>query len=699
MLVYGHFGSLGPSYMTGNLITDGIEEDWWLAWTGFALPHGHNVLAAQWQNYPLGQNFGVNGSMLALGVLFLPITKVFGPIVTWNIAIRLAVAVSASSMCLVLRRWTTWWPAAFVGGLVYGISAYMAYYGGNYLFLIFVPLPPVFFLLLHEILVRQRWRPGRTGALLGIVCVLQFFIWSEVLAGTVVMGAVAIVLFLLFNRHQPPERWRYARTAFSYGLVVAGVLLLLPLLYTFAGPQSINGAPTSPAVSTEFPSDVLGAVVPSSQWLQSSGLKHLSDTRLRYAAPLYLGIPLVLVLVSFAIVLRKRRTILFAGALALIAYVLSLGTRLWVDGHETAIPLPFAVLGRLPILEGFTPVRFALYTALFAAGMLAIGLDELRARMRTWGGPARLSPRGRTVVTAATLGAVAAVSVIPLLPRHTQPVTKTGIPSFFTSAAADAIPAGSVVLAYPYPDFSGGLFFQPPHDIMLDQAVSGMRFKLIGGYGWFPSPTGAHGVPAPQVLQPASIQAIFDAGVHADATREASPLSEANVKDLRLFLHKYDVQTVVVLPKGAYPDVVAHYVTAAIGSPVKSGGVTAWFHVQHRLADHDAPACPAGGTCETPPKLTNRVLAPVNGAQVSGTASLDALAVGYFRVSRVEFYLTDAADNNALIATGTKNPSLFWLAQWNTTTVPNGTYTLHSVAYDVDGATETSADVSVEVAN
>jgi len=58
--------------------------------------------------------------MLALGLLFLPITKLFGPIVAWNLALRMALAASACSMCPVLRRWTTWWPAAFVGGLLHG---------------------------------------------------------------------------------------------------------------------------------------------------------------------------------------------------------------------------------------------------------------------------------------------------------------------------------------------------------------------------------------------------------------------------------------------------------------------------------------------------------------------------------------------------------------------------------------------------
>jgi hypothetical protein len=586
MVVYGHFGSLGPGHMTGTPSPDAIDQVWWLAWTAFALPHGHNVFSAQWQNYPAGENFGVNGSMLALGVFFMPITKLFGPVVTWNIALRLAVALSASSMCLVLRRWTTWWPAAFVGGLLYGFSAYMAYNGGNYLFLVFVPLPPVIFLLLHEILVRQHWRPGRTGALLGVVCALQFFIWSEVLASTVVMAVVAVVLFLLVRRHHLAERWRrYAVTAFAYSLGVGGILLLFPAIYALTGPQSIRGTVQSPASAAIFPSDLFGAFVPSSQWLATNGMTAMANQRFPYATSLYLGFPLVVVLVSFAVFLRQRRTILFAGSLALIAFVLSLGSRLSVDGHETSIPLPFAVLTHLPVVAGFIPVRFALYTALFVAAMFAIGLDELWRRMRQSGRPAWLSPRWRFVASAGALAALMAAAVIPLVPRHTQPTSPTNVPSLFTSAGVEAIPPGSVVLGYPYPDPSGGLFYAPfSYDIMLDQAVAGMRFKLIGGYGWFPSTTGVNGTTSPTVLKPESVQAIFDGAFQGKTIAQMAALSKSNVTALRVFLRTHDVRTIIVLPILGSPASVVSYVTAAIGPPVETGGVTAWFHVRQRLA-------------------------------------------------------------------------------------------------------------------
>src|ERR1700692_2371016 len=60
MVVYGHFGSLGPGHMTGTIGPDAIDQVWWLAWTAFALPHGHNVFSAQWQKHPAGENFRAN---------------------------------------------------------------------------------------------------------------------------------------------------------------------------------------------------------------------------------------------------------------------------------------------------------------------------------------------------------------------------------------------------------------------------------------------------------------------------------------------------------------------------------------------------------------------------------------------------------------------------------------------------------------
>jgi hypothetical protein len=692
MIVFGHFDSLGSSHITGSGTVDAVEQVWWLAWTAFAVPHGHNVFSAQWQNYPAGENFGVNGSMLALGVLFAPITKIFGPIVTWNIALRFALAASAASMCFVLRRWVTWWPAAFVGGLLYGFSAYVFTYASGLLFLVFVPLPPVFFLLLHEILVRQKWRPSRVGVLLGVVCFLQFFIWAEVLAGMVIVGVIATVLYLLVDRHRLEQTWRYIVKAFAFGGASGAVLLVLPGVYTVFGPQNTHGSPTAAIFMQAFPSDLLGSVVPHSQWLTTNGLTAMATERLTYSSAEYIGIPMIVVLACFAVLFRKQKTLLFAGAMALVTFILSLGSHLWIDGHRTPVPLPWALVGRLPVLGGFTPVRFSLYTGLFIAAMFSIGLDQVRQRLREPHGRGALSPTWRAFAASGACIALAAVVILPLVPADAQPATRTNVASFFTSAAADAIPEGGVVLAYPYPDSGLNLYFEPSHNSMLEQAASGMRFKLIGGYGWFPSPTGQRGTTNPAVLNPKSVQEIFDGEYWNIPSKEALLSQPSAAVDLRALLTKYDVDAVILEPQGGDPPAVAGYVASAIGCPVYYPGVAVWLHVKQRLADR-VPGKDVN-SCGRPHEVAPHISAP---GSASGISFVDSSATGFLKTTRVDYYLTGGSVRQKLIRS--VSSPIGWLGEWNTATVPNGRYVLRAVAVDSAGTRTASPGVAITVKN
>jgi outer membrane protein assembly factor BamB len=100
---------------------------------------------------------------------------------------------------------------------------------------------------------------------------------------------------------------------------------------------------------------------------------------------------------------------------------------------------------------------------------------------------------------------------------------------------------------------------------------------------------------------------------------------------------------------------------------------------------------------EKVPPITSVVI-PSNGATLSGTTTFDAQASDNVKVSRVEFRLTGGSSNNALI--GVANPSPYgWIAQWDTTTVPNGPYTLNSVAYDPANNSGRSANVNITVQN
>jgi hypothetical protein len=218
-----------------------------------------------------------------------------------------------------------------------------------------------------------------------------------------------------------------------------------------------------------------------------------------------------------------------------------------------------------------------------------MGVDEIHRRVRAANRPA-WSPYERAFLAFAAPAALAVIVLAPLVPAGTQASSSNGVPSFFTSQAISAIPRGSVVLAYPYPsppdkslsNASTDSFVRLVDHMQLAQAVSRMHFKLIGGYG------SRLRVPDPSSLSPSSVQALFDLGFYGKATKaQRRVLSRADeTTNLRLFMRRYGVGTVIATNIGIQPALVIRDLTAAIGPPVHTGGVTAWFDVQRRLRDH-----------------------------------------------------------------------------------------------------------------
>jgi len=138
------------------------------------------------------------------------------------------------------------------------------------------------------------------------------------------------------------------------------------------------------------------------------------------------------------------------------------------------------------------------------------------------------------------------------------------------------------------------------------------------------------------------------------------------------------------------PPVTSLRFTVAGGSPTTTGVRVSFYQVPERPAP--------GGNGEVLPPLVTKVLRPVNGGTVKGTVPLAASATDYFGVATVDFYLSGPSFSDRPIGAGVR--SLFgWLALWNTTTVANGEYTLHSVVSDSIGRTTQSSSVTVTVAN
>jgi hypothetical protein len=116
---------------------------WYLALFPSRWTHGIFGLVTDRQFAPGAINLMWQNGMPVLAFVMWPVTTAFGPIVTYNVAAVAAAALSAFAAYLVFGRFVDDPKARFVGGLVYGFSAYMTAHAWAHLNLTFAVFPPV----------------------------------------------------------------------------------------------------------------------------------------------------------------------------------------------------------------------------------------------------------------------------------------------------------------------------------------------------------------------------------------------------------------------------------------------------------------------------------------------------------------------------------------------------------------------------
>jgi alpha-tubulin suppressor-like RCC1 family protein len=125
------------------------------------------------------------------------------------------------------------------------------------------------------------------------------------------------------------------------------------------------------------------------------------------------------------------------------------------------------------------------------------------------------------------------------------------------------------------------------------------------------------------------------------------------------------------------------------------------YTLQSVATDTNGNSAPSPGVSVTVDNLPlhTQVLVPSNGATLNGTgAVLDAIASGTSDVTGVQFEVTGGSLSGHVV--GTAGATIYgWIALWDTTTVPNGSYTLQSVATETGGTTATSPGITINVTN
>ena len=96
--------------------------------------------------------------------------------------------------------------------------------------------------------------------------------------------------------------------------------------------------------------------------------------------------------------------------------------------------------------------------------------------------------------------------------------------------------------------------------------------------------------------------------------------------------------------------------------------------------------------------LRAAVAIPQNRSTVHGEQLLDVLGSGSYDVTRVDFSLSGPGLARASFATGTST-NYGWIAEWNTSTVPNGSYTIEATVDDSAGRSVRTSPIEVRVEN
>jgi hypothetical protein len=555
---------------------------WFLSWVPFAVTHGQNPLVSDYVDYPAGVNLMWNTALPLMGIILSPITRVFGPVLAYNVEETLGLALSAWCAYLAIHRYVGSPIAAAIGGLLYGFSPFMVAHSLGHPHVTVAFIPPLMLLALDEILIRQRRPALSMGLLLGLLAAVQLLLGEELLAIAALTGLLGLLLLIALNRNVVLAHARYAARAFAIAIGLCAGLTAFPLAVQFFGPQRVQGILQEQNL---FVSDLLGFVVPTQ--LQALAPSWAVRTSQQFAGDLaewtaYLGIPLILLLGYAVIRFWSDKVVRFAALLAALLALLSLGGTLHVGGRVTHIPvaivafafplfqraLPVRVmlyaflaawlaLVRLPVLGNLLPGRLTIFVYLLAGILLARFVDSvLRSKSRSH----------RILGSLATV-----VALLPLVPRLPYPATAIPAPAFFATTARSQIPEGSVSLVAPYSRGNEGT-------AMLWQAMSGLRYRMPEGYVYRAGPSND---PPPSRTQ--SIMVATEQG------KDLPPMTEPLLQEIWGELRQWKIRTIIVGPMAHQERMLAFFAALLDRAPNVSGGVYWWEHVDRATVLNDDP--------------------------------------------------------------------------------------------------------------
>jgi hypothetical protein len=511
--------------------------------------HGANPLFSDRMNVPDGVNMMANTSVLALSLPMAPLTHWLGVGFSVVLLLTLGLAGTAFAWYWVLSRHLVESRlAAWIGGLWCGFAPAMVTHANGHIN--FVSQFVVPFIVWQVLRLREPGRVVRGGVVLGLLVVLQVFINEEILLFTALTLGVFVIAYAALAWHPVAG---YARR-FLAGLGVAAVTALVPLAYPlwfqFTGPQSYSGQPFEPG---KFVTDLLslGAYARQSLAGNAAIARELSVSPTEDNT--FFGVPLLVMLVVTVRLLWRNLAARAAAIAGLVLLIMSMGPELRVAGHDTGIPLPFALIAHVPVIDLVSVTRFGMVPATIIGLLLALAADKAP----------RLDRRRRIAFWAGL-----AVAIVPVLPKPLPVVAAEPLPPFIAQQMwRDYVTPGHSLVTVPLPEVTTG------RAGMRWFALSGLDYTVPRGYFMGPA------------NPPATITGSWNAAPRrtSDLLRLAGAYGRMPVVTVSdrmsavADLTYWRASVVVLVPGTPHHDLLQSIITDLLGkAPQPVGGVQLW---------------------------------------------------------------------------------------------------------------------------
>jgi len=354
---------------------------WWLKHAIFDL--GTSPLYTDYIFYPLGINLVAFTSTFLNCILTLPIQFAFGVIVANNLVIYFALVIGGYGAFLLAREILARASiraegAAALAGMLYAFGAwhisYVAQGDPNLLSNEWLPFFALFLI---------RLKSARTnGVLAGLFVVLTACTELTFLPLIAVLTGSYLLYLLLTNRAMLDKTF-----ALSFALLGAVALLgVSPLVISLLNDFARYGYYLAPGMGRVaiFSAEPGSFFVPPAQHpVLGQWARQITDVNTRYA---FIGYSALVLAALGAFSYRANHRAGFWIFAAILFALILLGPTLIVGGNATGVPLPFAILRAIPLVNAERhPVRYNAMLMLSLVPLIALGAHDLLEHVR-WRG-------------------------------------------------------------------------------------------------------------------------------------------------------------------------------------------------------------------------------------------------------------------------------------------------------------------------